>query len=100
MGDYTYVSRIDELRRIIFPREVVKMLDIREGELFEVKVDLEKQEIILKRCNIKGVGIEGVIEFGGNVVSQMEFLEKFYDWLEENGWTFGGGTEEIEVEKK
>lgn len=37
--------------------------------------------------------IEGSIEID---VEHDEFLEKFYEWLEANGWSFAGVTKESE----
>ena len=33
--------------------------------------------------------IDGIVEIDSNI-SNMEFTERFIDWIESNGWCFGG----------
>ena len=47
------VRRIDELGRIVIPKEIRKMLRIREGENLEINVD-ETGNIILKKHMVMG----------------------------------------------
>lgn len=47
------VRRIDELGRIVIPKEIRKMLRIREGENLEINV-LETGDIVLKKHMIMG----------------------------------------------
>lgn len=39
--------------------------------------------------------IEGCIDVGNSDLSHDEFLDKFIEFVEANGWYFGGGTKEI-----
>lgn len=41
--------------------------------------------------NEKEIQIEGCIDVSGNPVTVDEFTDKFIEWIEKNGWYFGGG---------
>lgn len=37
------------------------------------------------------IQIEGCVDVGENPISVDEFCDKFIEWIESNGWYFGGG---------
>ena len=43
------VRRIDDLGRVVIPKEIIAILGIREGDPLEILVDSDNQEIILKK---------------------------------------------------
>ena len=45
------IRRIDDLGRIVFPREVRRMLGIHEGDPLEISVNTDESTIIIKRYN-------------------------------------------------
>jgi hypothetical protein len=46
---------------------------------------------------MKEIEINGCVSLPSNV-SHNEFLDKFIEWVDSNGWTFGGGTKELDSE--
>ena len=49
------VRRIDELGRIVIPKEIRKKLKINEGENIEIYIDEEEKIILKKYSNIKSI---------------------------------------------
>jgi AbrB family transcriptional regulator (stage V sporulation protein T) len=55
MSNFVINKRIDELGRIVIPKEIRKELKIREGDSLEITID-EKENIILKKHSVmKGI---------------------------------------------
>ena len=46
------VRRIDDLGRVVIPKEIRRELGIGEGDPLEILVDSENQEIILRKYNV------------------------------------------------
>ena len=42
------------------------------------------------------IRIDGVIDMMNNQMSNDEFWDRFIVWIEQNGWAFGGSTDECE----
>lgn len=38
-----------------------------------------------------GIKMDGLLETGDNLISTLDFSEKFIDWVESNSWYFSGG---------
>ena len=49
------IRRIDELGRIVIPKEIRKKLKINEGENIEIYIDEEEKIILKKYSNIKSI---------------------------------------------
>lgn len=49
MQDTGCVRRVDGFGRIVIPRTVRELLEIKEGNPMEIWIDKEKNEIILKK---------------------------------------------------
>lgn len=43
------IRRIDDLNRIVIPRNICRELNIKEGQLFEFFIDKKDNSIILKK---------------------------------------------------
>lgn len=67
------VRRIDELGRIVIPKEVRKTLRIREGENLEIFID-DKQNIVLKKYSL----MNRIEDFAQN------FTDSMYSFLKHN----------------
>ncbi|WP_172249972.1 50S ribosome-binding protein YggL [Saccharibacillus deserti] len=46
----------------------------------------------------KGIEIKGSVFADVGDVDHDEFLDKFIDFVESNGWSFGGGTKQVDEE--
>jgi AbrB family looped-hinge helix DNA binding protein len=44
-----FVRRIDDLGRVVIPKEIRRIIKIEEGEPLEIFVDSEKQEVTIKK---------------------------------------------------
>lgn len=53
MKETGIVRRIDELGRVVIPKELRKVLKLKEGELMEIYTN-DKQELVLKKYNEVG----------------------------------------------
>lgn len=53
MKETGIVRRIDELGRVVIPKELRKVLKLKEGELLEIYTN-DKQELVLKKYNEVG----------------------------------------------
>ena len=53
MKEAGIVRRIDELGRVVIPKELRKVLKLKEGELLEIYTN-DKQELVLKKYNEGG----------------------------------------------
>ena len=49
------IRRIDELGRIVIPKEIRKKLKINEGENIEIYIDEEEKIILKKYSNVKNI---------------------------------------------
>lgn len=49
MQDTGCVRRMDDLGRVVIPKKVREILNIKEGTPMEIWIDKEKNEIILKK---------------------------------------------------
>ena len=47
----------------------------------------------------KYIRIDGVIDLMENQMSHDQFWERFIVWIESNGWTFAGFTDEFDEEE-
>lgn len=52
------VRRIDDLGRVVIPREIRKQFGIKEGDPLEIFVN--KDEIILRKCDVS-IGLKELI---------------------------------------
>jgi len=61
------VRRIDELGRVVIPKELRRTMGIEEGDALEIFTN-DKEEIVLRKyqpgCMSRGT-FEGLVEFGG-----------------------------------
>lgn len=63
------VRRIDDLGRIVIPKEIRRQLGIKESEPMELYIDTDDRDIILRKCE----------------VSLEEHLDSFNDLVQEYG---------------
>jgi stage V sporulation protein T len=49
------VRRMDDLGRVVIPKEIRRMIQLREGDAFEVYVDIQNEEIILKKYRFEPI---------------------------------------------
>jgi AbrB family looped-hinge helix DNA binding protein len=47
------VRRLDDLGRIVIPKEIRKTLNLKEGDAMVIEVDSDKRQVILTEYNLK-----------------------------------------------
>lgn len=76
------VRRIDDLGRVVIPREIRKQFGIKEGDPLEIFVN--KDEIILRKCDVS-IGLKELIRRLDNEFSDVrsdmetEIANKIYE---------------------
>lgn len=51
MNSTGIVRRMDDLGRLIVPIAVRKAIGVKEGELFEIFIDIENKTVSFRRCS-------------------------------------------------
>ena len=63
------VRRIDELGRVLIPKEVRKILNVSNSDALEVFIDSDNQEIILRKYVPEGEYMSALKSLGKNIAS-------------------------------
>jgi AbrB family looped-hinge helix DNA binding protein len=49
------LRRMDDLGRVVIPKEIRRMIKLKEGDAFEIYVDPQREEIIFKRYQFEPI---------------------------------------------
>ena len=83
---HSLVSDIDTELLCMIKEEIVKEDDCCEEYFEEPYVDMTEFE----ETKLEGIKIDGIISFNDNKISHETFLDKFIEWVVNNGWEYGG----------
>lgn len=70
------VRRIDELGRVLIPKEVRKILNVSHGDALEVFIDSDNQEIILRKYVPESERMSALKSLRNNIASDSDIDPK------------------------
>ena len=70
------VRRIDELGRVLIPKEVRKILNVSHGDALEVFIDSDNQEIILRKYGAESERMSALKSLRNNIASDSDIDPK------------------------
>jgi transcriptional pleiotropic regulator of transition state genes len=57
MNSIGIVRRIDDLGRVVIPKEVLHQIGVKEGDILEIFVDKQNNQVIIKKYGAEGFSI-------------------------------------------
>lgn len=70
------VRRIDELGRVLIPKEVRKILNVSHGDALEVFIDSDNQEIILRKYGLESERMSALKSLRNSIASDSDIDPK------------------------
>ncbi|BDH62493.1 hypothetical protein MTP04_26230 [Lysinibacillus sp. PLM2] len=91
---------INHAKRLELLEELLAEGDINQAEyekkLKRIKQDIKDDSYSLAKKKQLGIEIDGCVFADNGDIDLDNFIEKFIEFIEDNGWHFGGGTNQID----